>query len=218
MIAMRRRARGNTRDARGICVTIPPTFGMTIVCEVTFAALLGATPSVESGSRRFGWQSMALGSVVATMNLALLGLAFYFSALRLPKNAIGPLTVFLLFFAGTFLAKKSSLSFREEQKRTEPDVFSRRIKSLPLTKNGFSFAFWPMMALGLPIPIVWLAISLIQGWQSASLGVFLGVSAMGFWAHQAKIMGFQARPSSLYSLSAGIVLAYAAFFFRTVIG
>lgn len=218
MTAMRRRACGSTRDARGISVTIPPTFGMMIVCEVTFAALLGATPSAESGSRRFGWQSMVLGSVVATMDLAFLGFAFYLSALRLPKHAVGPLIVFLLFFAGTFLAKKSSLSFKEEQKRTEPDVFSRRIKSLPLTKDGFSFAFWPMMAFGLPILLVWLAISLIQGWPSSTLGVFLGMTAMGFWAHQAKLMGLQARPSSLYSLSAGIVLAYAAFFFRTVIG
>ena len=186
-----------------------------IATQVTFTELLNASTALNRGSRRYGWESIALGTIFAFCDLGFIGAGLYLGAQRLPAGSISTIAILLLFFGGAFLANKSFLEYKTEQKPVEPTPFGPKISSLPITTRGFACGFWSLMADGLAILAVWLAISLMQSWRTGTLGVFFGMSAAAFLALQTNTFALakHAKPSAFYSFSAGVVMAYGLYFF-----
>ncbi len=192
--------------------------GVWIIAQVTFTELIHATADLDVSSRRHGWNGVMFGAAVAIMDFGFLGISLFGLTNYVPQALLPTVSVFLLFFAGAYLANRSYVELNSERSRPGPSPFRPRIRSLPITRDGFARGFWGLMEAGVGILAVWLAIAIAVGWQSATLGALLGVTAILFLMLQTKQVGLSrgAKPSSFYSFAAGGVMGYAVYCFSLV--
>lgn len=191
--------------------------GIWLTAQVTFTELIEATTGLDAASRRYGMNAVMFGAAVALADLGFAGICLFGLCLFIPRPFLPTVAIFLLFFAAVRLAYQSRAQQKSEQTSRSISFSSApKTSSLPVIKDGFTCGFWSLASGAAASFAVWLAITLAFGWRSATLGAALGIIGILYLMLQTKQIGLSKniRSSAFSSFAAGVVMGYAAYFFK----
>ena len=187
--------------------------GALITLQVTFTELFIATTVIAAAAYRFGWRSVALGSVLGATGVVLLAAVLQAAAYRVALHWLDWVSALLLLGFGLYLAYE----FATGLKVTHSDDTHAPTGTgwaLPLNAGGISVAAWALAAEGLEILVVWLGVSLREGIASATLGFGAGMVVIALLGLLLRNTGlFHRVPSYLLDgIAAVMVTAYGLYF------
>ncbi|WP_289014324.1 hypothetical protein [uncultured Methylobacterium sp.] len=188
--------------------------GALITFQVTFTELFIAASVIAAASYRFGWRSVALGSVLGVLAVAVLAGVLQAAAYAVALRWLDWLSALLLLGFGLYLGYEFVGGLGGGT--TDATGQARLGWSLPVNAAGVGVAAWALVAEGLEILVVWLGVSLRQGPATATLGVGLGLAAIGLIGGAMRGTGaFRRVPSYvLDGMAALMVTAYGLYFLR----
>lgn len=181
--------------------------------QVTFTELFIAATVLTSVGYRRGWRSVALGSALGAIAIALVSYGLGSVAEHLPLRLLDWISAALLLGFGLFLLYE----YRKSHLGTSDDngyVTSSGGPAQSLNVAGIAVAAWAMFAEGAEIMVVWLGISIKQGMATASMGVLIGAVVLLLIAAVLGKSGiFRRIPTKYLDLIAGVmVTAYGIYF------
>ncbi|MGU3327008.1 hypothetical protein ACLBXB_08715 [Methylobacterium mesophilicum] len=191
--------------------------GSLITFQVTFTELFIAATIIAAASYRFGWRSVALGSLLGGGGVAVLALVLQVAAYSVALRWLDWVSALLLVGFGLYL----TYEFITGMKATQADEPRSPGSgwSLPLNAGGISVAAWALAAEGLEILVVWLGVSLREGAATATLGVGIGLVLIALLAGVLRGTGVFRRvpPYVLDGIAAVMVTAYGLYFLRLAV-
>ncbi|CAM2883399.1 hypothetical protein JHFBIEKO_2505 [Methylobacterium mesophilicum] len=191
--------------------------GSLITFQVTFTELFIAATIIAAASYRFGWRSVALGSLLGGGGVAVLALVLQVAAYSVALRWLDWVSALLLVGFGLYL----TYEFITGMKATQADEPRSHGSgwSLPLNAGGISVAAWALAAEGLEIVVVWLGVSLREGAATATLGVGIGLVLIALLAGVLRGTGVFRRvpPYVLDGIAAVMVTAYGLYFLRLAV-
>lgn len=189
--------------------------GVLITFQVTFTELFIAASVIAAAAYRFGWRSVALGSVLGAAGIGLLAAVLQIASYAIALRWLDWISALLLLGFGAYLTYEFIAGFRDA---TEP-IANGTGWALPLNATGISIAAWALAAEGLEILVVWLGVSLRDGAATATLGVALGLALVGSLAGGLRQTDLFQRvpPYVLDGLAALMVTAYGIYFLRLAV-
>ena len=189
--------------------------GSWVTFQVTFTELFIAATLFSSVAYKRGWRSAAAGSVLGACAVIVAAYVAGLSARRIPFHYLDWISAVLLLGFGGYLVYE----FITGLKAARDGIRSAGVRhenSLARALNwpGVSVAAWAMMAEGLEIAVVWLAIAVKQGMATATAGVGLGVGVIALLAVALGRSGvFKKIPGVvLDGLAAVMINGYAVYF------
>ena len=187
--------------------------GAFVTFQVTFTELFIAAAVIAASTRRYGWRSTALGSLLGAGAVAILALALQEAARLLALRALDWISALLLLGFGFYLAYEFVQGLRESGGAEEAADASAPTAGA-LSAVGVAVAAWALIAEGLEILVVWLGVSLREGWVTATAGVAIGLLAIGATAAALGRAGIfkKIAPPVLDGLAAVMVTGYGAYF------
>lgn len=167
---------------------------------------------IAAAAYRFGWRSVALGSVLGAAGVAALAAVLQVAAYRIALHWLDWISALLLLGFGLYLAYEFVTGLKE---RHGPDI--RPLGAgwdLPVNAGGVGVAAWALAAEGLEILVVWLGVSLRAGAATATAGVGAGlvvIALLGLLLRNAAIFR-RVPPYVLDGIAAVMVAGYGAYF------
>jgi uncharacterized membrane protein len=191
--------------------------GSLITFQVTFTELFIAATVIAAASHRFGWRSVALGSLLGAASVALLALLLQVAAYRVALHWLDWGSALLLLGFGMYLSYEFVSGFGDTQ-AADPQT-PRSGWALPLNAAGISVAAWALVAEGLEILVVWLGVSLREGPATATLGVGLGLAVIALLGVALRSTRAFRRvpPYMLDGIAAVMVTAYGFYFLHLAV-
>jgi len=204
-------------------------FGALITFQVTFTELFIASTVIASIGYKNGWRSAALGSVIGAVAVAILCFILGTAGSKTPIHILDWVSTFLLLGFGLWLFYEFWSAHKKGEGAASIDrgvviigsgtggiataVLQNNIVK-PINWAGVLVAAWGMFAEGLEIAVVWLAIALKQGMATATLGVIIGLGAIGIAALLLGKAGiFEKIPTKYLDLMASILLVIYGLYF-----
>lgn len=186
--------------------------GAVITFQVTFTEMFIAATVIAAAAHRFGWRSVAVGSALGAIAVALLAGALQVAAYRIALHWLDWVSALLLLGFGLYLTYEF-ISGLDAAKDVDP-TSNVAGWGLPLNAGGISVAAWALAAEGLEILVVWLGVSLREGAATATLGVAFGLVVIGSLATALGGTGvFRKLPAyMLDGIAALMVIGYGVYF------
>ncbi|MEZ0386044.1 MAG: hypothetical protein ACAI34_03180, partial [Verrucomicrobium sp.] len=154
----------------GACATFQVTFTEFFIASTVFASVV----------YRSGWRSAVVGSVLGAFCIGLVAAVLGASLRSIPLHLLDWVSSILLLGFGAYLFYEFVTGLRAldnaipEQEHCVPCIAQKTGLHWP----GIGIAAWAVVAEGLEVLVVWLAIALKQGFPSATAGVGIGVSVV----------------------------------------
>ena len=193
------------------------SIGAWVAFQIAMAEFIDASRMIDTACRRYGWQSITVGAVVAVADFVFVGLGLMFFAQRFLGPVSHLLSALLVTGAAIYLVRMSYLSFQMKKTSKASELYRPAIRSLPVNWSGTVEGFRVVVAPGFAILAVWLGVSLSLGCMTGSFGTLFGLCAMGLLATQVSGIDLskQTDAPALYSLSAGVVGAFGCYLLQT---
>ena len=144
--------------------------------RVTFTELFIAATVIAAASYRFGWRSVALGSLLGAAGVVVLAWLLQIAAYRVALHWLDWGSALLLLGFGLYLTYECVTGLGQ-MPAAGPQT-SGSGWAMPLNAGGIGVAAWALAAEGLEILVVWLGVSLREGPATATLGVGLGLTVI----------------------------------------
>lgn len=188
--------------------------GAFVTFQVTFTELFIAATVIAASARRYGWRSTAVGSVVGAVAVALLALVLQEAARLFALHVLDWISAFLLLGFGLYLTYEFITGLRETSASAGQKADTLDQGARALNAAGIAVAAWALIAEGLEILVVWLGVSLREGWVTATVGVAIGLAVIGAVAIALRQTGiFRKVPAPvLDGLAAVMVIGYGIYF------
>lgn len=188
--------------------------GALITFQVTFTELFIAATVIAAAAYRFGWRSVAVGSVLGAVGIAVLAAVLQVAAYSVALHWLDWISALLLLGFGAYLSYEFVTGLREPP--GEDPMPTGSCWALPLNAGGISVAAWALAAEGLEILVVWLGVALREGAATATFGVGIGLAVIGLLGLLLRRTGVFRRvpPYVLDGIAAMTVTAYGIYFFR----
>ncbi|MGY2049151.1 hypothetical protein [Methylobacterium sp. JK268] len=187
-------------------------FGAVVTFQVTFTELFIAATVIAAAAYRFGWRSVALGSVLGAAGVAALAAVLQVAAYRIALHWLDWISALLLLGFGLYLSYEFVTGLRE---RPGVDGVPHGFGwDLPVNAGGVGVAAWALAAEGLEILVVWLGVSLREGPATATAGVAAGlivIVLLGLLLRNAGIFR-RVPPYVLDGIAAVMVTGYGVYF------
>lgn len=187
--------------------------GAWVTFQVTFTELFIAATLFTSVAYKRGWRSAVIGTALGASAIVVIAYIAGLSVQRIPFRYLDWISALLLLGFGGYLIYEFVTGLKARKGASATAEISNDL-TRPMNWPGVSVAAWAVMAEGLEIAVVWLAISVKQGMTTATTGVGIGILVI---AGLALILGRSGifrkiPPVVLDGLAAVMINAYAAYF------